>query len=826
MTYGTSINDDLGAGGLENVVVASTDASGATVLVGTGGIIPVGVPCELYGASPSATATVNTAAIQQALDLAHVAGGGHVTLMTPGVFLYNSGLTIGDNTKFTLGTATVLKVAPLTQLGASLTPVVSGGVITSVTVTASGGGSCYSGVPTIRQSGAGIRKARVRALLKYSCIDTVAVSAGGTGYTVGDVLTLTTTGTGGTVTVSTVSGGVVTAVTVTTTGKSYTTGVKSTSGGTGTGCTINITALFHGAVESVAIEEPGLGYSTAPTIEVITKPRVGTNYAVLTPVISGGKITSVTITNEGRDYRSPGNGTANIQLRVRGRAAASLTPVMSGGAIASVTVNNGGAGYITTGRPNGTMYNTVFLHVMGAGNSMQPMITNKDWDSGNSNITIDGGTWDYSNADVYTSLRDGLNHMGMTFTDVWGLTIRNAKIINASKYCIHIGDVVNGHVHDIHMNSTSDGFHSVGNCDGLRVERISGTAPEGLVVVMSIDYGQYATAEGRQEGYSVRDVHDMGSGASVALMPDYDFSNSRMYQFTGFVDGVDGWTQSACVGIQPTCYAGDALADCKDPIILRNISGYCAGGTTESVPGQVHIYGGRFRSLSIDGLVAKNPSAFSIYGFNTVTVDHLMVENYTNDCGWNVSGQSPIRVESNSIVTKLTMAASCRSVIVSAGINSHIAIAGSGTKDLTLGGYYEGGNRVIQWEVAATVAVCTLNTPTFKNVNGGVFARGNIRLIINGGVYDYNSAAARIFWLNTASGGDVCRVYGNGWSFPGTQPSKVIEIATGNTIHPYSLSLQLDTTAATTGSEAGAYCYDTSGTPGHAGRNSTAWAKF
>jgi len=37
MTYGTSINDDLGAGGLENVVVAQTDASGATVLVGADG---------------------------------------------------------------------------------------------------------------------------------------------------------------------------------------------------------------------------------------------------------------------------------------------------------------------------------------------------------------------------------------------------------------------------------------------------------------------------------------------------------------------------------------------------------------------------------------------------------------------------------------------------------------------------------------------------------------------------------------------------------------------------------------------------------------------
>jgi hypothetical protein len=65
---------------------------------------------------------------------------------------------------------------------------------------------------------------------------------GGTGYTNGDVLTIT----GGTVNATataTVTGGVVTAVTLTTKGYGHTTGVKATTGGTGTGCTINIATL-------------------------------------------------------------------------------------------------------------------------------------------------------------------------------------------------------------------------------------------------------------------------------------------------------------------------------------------------------------------------------------------------------------------------------------------------------------------------------------------------------------------------------------------------------------------------------------------------------
>jgi hypothetical protein len=67
-------------------------------------------------------------------------------------------------------------------------------------------------------------------------------AAGGSGYTVGDVLTLGT-GTGGTVTVATLSGSAVATVTLTKRGVNYTTGVKTTTGGTGTGCTVNVATI-------------------------------------------------------------------------------------------------------------------------------------------------------------------------------------------------------------------------------------------------------------------------------------------------------------------------------------------------------------------------------------------------------------------------------------------------------------------------------------------------------------------------------------------------------------------------------------------------------
>lgn len=70
-------------------------------------------------------------------------------------------------------------------------------------------------------------------------------TAGGTGYSIGDILTITTGGLGATVTVEEVdNSGSVTSVLITTGGSGYTIGTgKATSGGSGTGATIDITTV-------------------------------------------------------------------------------------------------------------------------------------------------------------------------------------------------------------------------------------------------------------------------------------------------------------------------------------------------------------------------------------------------------------------------------------------------------------------------------------------------------------------------------------------------------------------------------------------------------
>lgn len=81
-------------------------------------------------------------------------------------------------------------------------------------------------------------------------VRTVSVTAGGTGYTVGDILTLATGDANAQVSVLTAPSGIVGTVQILDNGTNYTTGTKSTTGGTGTGCTINVLSLFDFSAQS------------------------------------------------------------------------------------------------------------------------------------------------------------------------------------------------------------------------------------------------------------------------------------------------------------------------------------------------------------------------------------------------------------------------------------------------------------------------------------------------------------------------------------------------------------------------------------------------
>lgn len=141
----------------------------------------------------------------------------------------------------------------------------NGGTVTAITRTAVG--TNYTTNPSVVIS-APTTAGGVQATATVPIgVATFTVSNGGTGYTVGNVLTMVggTFTTAATCTVSAVSGGVITAVTATSTG-TYTaapTNPASVTGGSGTGATFT---LSFGILSTFTITNAGSGYIEQPTV--------------------------------------------------------------------------------------------------------------------------------------------------------------------------------------------------------------------------------------------------------------------------------------------------------------------------------------------------------------------------------------------------------------------------------------------------------------------------------------------------------------------------------------------------------------------------------
>jgi len=146
--------------------------------------------------------------------------------------------------------------------------------------------------------------------------DTSSVSNGGTGYSVSDVLTLSggTRNNAATITVTGVSGGVVTAFTVTTRGDYTVTpgSPVSTTGGTGTGCTIAAEWLPNQEVNYISADASN---TLTCSNDWIQPPISGEDWAICYILADAATLTGLSLINKRvSDYSSSrrftvGNGT-------------------------------------------------------------------------------------------------------------------------------------------------------------------------------------------------------------------------------------------------------------------------------------------------------------------------------------------------------------------------------------------------------------------------------------------------------------------------------------------------------------------------------------
>jgi len=173
-------------------------------------------------------------------------------------------------------------------------------------------------------------------------IKTISVTAGGTGYTVGDLLTISTGDGTANASVVTAPAGVVATVLLNENGSGYTTGTKSTTGGTGTGCTINVVSLYD-----LTVYAANSGYLT----------------------VTGGELvfgTDDTVASQPIKFATNGQATANERMRITdtGITVMPVTAVPAGGTAGtglrfSSTANLGiffGSGVPTLSAAQGSLY--------------------------------------------------------------------------------------------------------------------------------------------------------------------------------------------------------------------------------------------------------------------------------------------------------------------------------------------------------------------------------------------------------------------------------------------------------------------------------------
>jgi hypothetical protein len=260
--------------------------------------------------------------------------------------------------------------------GSSGVNISNGGTVTAITRTFSGSG--YTSFPTIAIT-APTTAGGVQAVLAIPSMTNTAatVQAGGTGYTVGNVLTVVG-GTGGTCTVpvTAVSGGVVTAV-GTPNFAQFTvlpTNPVSTTGGTGSGCTLNLTY----GVTAPTITNAGSGYVEQPTVTF--SGGGGSGAAAYATVGAGSVIRSLGQTGTSSlSFFTPSGEVLRIRdtgsvgaYSMFSNTAAGTTLVTQGAANAFASFNSNGTGSILFGT-NGNSGNTqmVVSHTASAVNYVQ-----------------------------------------------------------------------------------------------------------------------------------------------------------------------------------------------------------------------------------------------------------------------------------------------------------------------------------------------------------------------------------------------------------------------------------------------------------------------
>ncbi|MGE0078764.1 MAG: beta strand repeat-containing protein [Bacteroidales bacterium] len=248
--------------------------------------------------------------------------------------------------------------------GATATVTLGDSYIANVILTNTGSG--YTAVPYVSITGGGspTENAILTPILTGDKISGFTISSSGMGYSSAPTLAIKTYKTAATANAN-LNSGTVAAVSVTNPGLGYTVApiveFVSTSG---TGAVATAVLDAQGRVQQINITNGGTGYVTAPTVNLVV-PNANITAKGSVVVNSDGVVTGIIIDDAGNGYIVEPTVTITPSVPGFGSNATAIAKI-SGGKVTSVVITNGGSGYKGKNTP-GNYYPVSSATVTGKG---------------------------------------------------------------------------------------------------------------------------------------------------------------------------------------------------------------------------------------------------------------------------------------------------------------------------------------------------------------------------------------------------------------------------------------------------------------------------